>query len=204
MWQTCVLTCDKEVVCNSSVLFACTASSYAHETCFKYKIKDILHLIHAILCLINFVVFLKIFVQLDDGDNVSILDHFASNYLMSLCRIITKPHCLQFKACGTSYFCPQRHWDGKPRNALLYRIPIASLNSPLLRVNSCSSSGITLSQLKAPFSLACCTARRAFLVRDCSTSFTFCSRSVFCSLYTFALISLITFSSGRFFPCFFS
>ena len=82
----------------------------------------------------------------------------ASKSRMLLCLIVTRPPLLQFMAWLISKACPQGHFDGRPRNLLLYRIDKASRNSPLLSVKPWSSSGNVLNQLETPFSFACLTA----------------------------------------------
>ena len=78
----------------------------------------------------------------------------ARKSLTSLWCTVGNPPVGQFRAWSVLKGLPQMHWEGSLSRAHPYLGASASLNAPLWMAKPWCRSGMTVSQLEAPFSLA--------------------------------------------------
>ena len=103
---------------------------------------------------------------------------FAVRSRISLCRKVGKPPFLQDRACSTVKVLSQSHFEGRLDGVHPYLRARASWKAALCSVNPWSLRGRTVSQVEAPFSLACTTVfccRTVRWLKISSASLVFCS-----------------------------
>ena len=103
---------------------------------------------------------------------------FAVRSRISLCRKVGKPPLLQDRACSTVRVLSQSHFGGRLDGVHPYLRARASWKAALCSVNPWSLRGRTVSQVEAPFSLACTTVfccRTVRWLKMSSASLVFCS-----------------------------